>query len=99
MYKMEDNWRDIMLYELDVIDAMCTELENRGYAIVEKKKEIRHNGVDIIAKMVTSNTNERFFIEAVGGTSSDKKSKIDSPLCIHKNKKTGVSKYKSLTFN
>lgn len=53
-----------MLYELDVINAVCTELESKGYVIVEKKKEIRHNGVDIIAKMVTSDTNERFFIEA-----------------------------------
>ena len=75
-----------MLYELDIIDAVCTELENRGYVIIEKKKEIKHKGIDIIAKMINSDTNERFYIEAVGGTSSDKNSRrygkpFDSSQC------------------
>ncbi|WHY86034.1 hypothetical protein QNH39_26245 [Neobacillus novalis] len=60
-----------MIYELDVIDGVCTELERQGYVIVSKKREIRHSGIDIIAKKVDSDMNERFYIEAVGGTSSD----------------------------
>jgi hypothetical protein len=67
--------RDIMLYERDVINTVCSELENKGYTIVSKKTELRHTGVDIIAKKVDYDINERFFIEAVGGTSSDPNSK------------------------
>lgn len=75
-----------MLYELDVIEAICSELETKGYMIVSRKKELRHNGVDIIAKKVEFNINERYFIEVVGGTSSDPKSKkygepFDSSQC------------------
>jgi hypothetical protein len=79
-------WGDSMLLELDVINAVCSELEKNGYIIMQRKKEIRHNGIDIIAKKQNSGVNERYFIEAVGGTSSDKRSKkfgepFDSSQC------------------
>jgi hypothetical protein len=60
-----------MLYELDVIDAVCDDLEKRGYTIVSRKNEIRHSGSDIKAKKADKNLNERYFIETVGGTSSN----------------------------
>lgn len=59
-----------MLYELDIIDAVCNELVKRGYLVVSRKSEHKHTGSDIIAKKVDSGINLRFFIEAVGETSS-----------------------------
>ncbi|WP_174733172.1 hypothetical protein [Mesobacillus harenae] len=64
-----------MLFELDVIDAVCQDLEERGYVIINRKKEIKHSGKDVIAKKTNSNKDLRLFIEAIGETSSDSTSK------------------------
>lgn len=76
-----------MLLELDIIDTICKELEQKGYIIVSRKKEIRHDGIDIIAKKVKDNgLKEFFYIEVVGETSSDPNSPrfgepFDSSAC------------------
>jgi hypothetical protein len=64
-----------LLFELDVIDAVCLDLEERGYVIINRKKEIKHLGKDIIAKKTISKKEIRLFIEAIGETSSDSSSR------------------------
>jgi hypothetical protein len=64
-----------LLFELDVIDAVCQDLVERGYVIINRKKEIKHSGKDVIAKKTNSNKDIRLFIEAIGETSSDSSSK------------------------
>ncbi|MCG1023464.1 hypothetical protein [Sutcliffiella horikoshii] len=59
-----------MLYELEVIDMVCDELEKQGYIIVSRKNQPIHNGKDIIAKKVESGVNRMVYIEAIGETSS-----------------------------
>lgn len=39
-----------MLFELEIIDAICQDLNQKGYITVSRKKEIRYEGIDIIAK-------------------------------------------------
>ncbi|MBN8203481.1 hypothetical protein [Bacillus sp. NTK034] len=63
-----------MLFELDVIDAVCEDLEERGYVIINRKAEMKHSGKDVIAKKTNSNKDIRLFIEAIGETSSDSSS-------------------------
>lgn len=75
-----------MLYELDIIDSICQDLEQQGYTIINRKKEKRHEGVDIIARKDESGLRNFFYIEVVGGTSSDPTSKkygepFDSSQC------------------
>jgi Holliday junction resolvase-like predicted endonuclease len=60
-----------MLLELDIIEAVCEELEKHGYTVVSRKSGNRHSGVDVIAKKEKL----RIFVEAVGETSSDPRSK------------------------
>lgn len=64
-----------MLYELNVIDHVCDVLIQEGYEIVSRKMTKVHLGVDIIAKKKNDLFDRRLFIEAVGETSSDSKSK------------------------
>jgi len=54
-----------MLYESDVIDAVCSFLESQDFTIEQRLSEIEQ-GVDIIAK----SGNINFYIEAKGETSS-----------------------------
>ncbi|WP_163140636.1 hypothetical protein [Bacillus sp. 22-7] len=63
-----------MLFELDVIDAVCEDLEERGYVIIQRKAEMKHSGKDVIAKKTNSNKDIRLFIEAIGETSADSSS-------------------------
>ncbi len=78
-----------MLFELDIIDVICDDLEQQGYLIINRKTERRHEGIDIIAKKDSADSKEFFYIEVVGGTSSDPTSKkygepFDSSQCkIH----------------
>ncbi|WP_458413041.1 hypothetical protein ACNQFZ_19920 [Schinkia sp. CFF1] len=64
-----------MLFELDVIDTVCHELEKHGYEIVSRKKEIKHSGKDIICKKNGEKVTRMLYIEAVGETSSESSSK------------------------
>lgn len=75
-----------MLFELEIIDAICQDLEQQDYIIVSRKKGKRHEGIDIIAKKNGAGLKEFFYIEVVGGTSSDPTSKkfgepFDSSQC------------------
>jgi len=56
-----------MLYEWDIIEAVCKFLSSQGYEIVQKRTESQR-GDDIIA--VSSDGSEKIFIEAKGETSS-----------------------------
>ncbi|WP_230126648.1 hypothetical protein [Bacillus sp. CECT 9360] len=75
-----------MLYELDIIDVLCEDLKQKGCNIVKRKKALRHEGADIIAKKNENGLNIFFYIEVVGGTSSEPTSKkfgepFDSSQC------------------
>lgn len=58
-----------MLYEWDIIEAVCKFLSSQGYEIVQRLTESQR-GDDIIA--VSSDGREKIFIEAKGETSSKK---------------------------
>ena len=58
-----------MLYEWDVIEAVCKFLSSQEYEIIQKLTESQR-GDDIIA--VSLDGNEKIFIEAKGETSSKK---------------------------
>lgn len=60
-----------MLYEHDVIEAVCAELRRHGYQI-EQALTTKQQGIDIIASRPDS---PRLFIEAKGETSSLESSK------------------------
>ena len=78
-----------MLFELEIIDAICQDLNQKGYITVSRKKEIRYEGIDIIAKKDEPGEKQFYYIEVVGGTSSDPTSNrfgkpFDSTQCkIH----------------
>ena len=68
-----------MLFESDVINAVCARLESEGYEIRQKLSTTQH-GDDIIAVKHTSPTRE-LYIEAKGETSSRKGSRrYDKPF-------------------
>jgi hypothetical protein len=58
-----------MLYEANVVNAVCDVLESKGYRI-ERKAGTRQQGYDIIAVKGTP-ISRRLYIEAKGETSSD----------------------------
>ncbi len=62
-----------MLFETDVINAVCRELQKRGYYIEQKLTTTQH-GDDIIA-IKSEGQGFRLYIEAKGETSSRKNSK------------------------
>jgi len=62
-----------MLFESDVVDAVCIELQSRGYHIQQKLKT-NQRGDDIVAVKRTPHARE-LHIEAKGETSSRKASK------------------------
>lgn len=64
-----------MLKELEIIDTICQNLKKEGYTIVSRKEGLRHDNTDIIARMDGSEIKNFFYIEVVGGTSSDPTSK------------------------
>jgi hypothetical protein len=55
-----------VLYEDDVTDAVCTELERRGWSIIQRLRSTER-GDDIVA----DRDGQRFIIECKGETSTD----------------------------
>jgi hypothetical protein len=62
-----------MLREMDVINAVCSYLQNLGYVIISKVESVQDHGIVIVAK--SPRTKTRISIEAKGQTSSKSETK------------------------
>lgn len=63
-----------MLFEADVVEAVCRRLEEKGYYI-DQKLATTQQGFDIVALKESADVRIKLIVEAKGATSSQKTSK------------------------